>query len=95
MLRPATPLSVLFFLAFVLLLLSTLSTPVIKGIPLASFKGVDFGVWGFCKASNCSKIEIGYNTGTSEAGSWLAHSLVRRIKTFRNITRAMICARQC
>lgn len=64
MLRPATPLSILFFVAFVLLLLSTLSTPVIKAIPLASYKGVDFGVWGYCGASNCSKIEIGYNTGT-------------------------------
>jgi hypothetical protein len=63
MLRPATPLSVLFLVAFVLLLLSTLSTPVIKGIPLASFNGVDFGVWGYCGASNCSQIEIGYDTG--------------------------------
>jgi hypothetical protein len=63
MLRPATPLAVLFFTAFVLLLLSTLSTPVIKGIPLASFNGVDFGVWGYCSHANCSKIEIGYDTG--------------------------------
>ena len=63
MLRPATPLAVLFFTAFVLLLLSTLSTPVIKGIPLASFNGVDFGVWGYCSGSNCTKIEIGYDTG--------------------------------
>lgn len=63
MLRPATPLAVLFFAAFVLLLLSTLSTPVIKGIPLASFNGHDFGVWGYCTGSNCTKIEIGYDTG--------------------------------
>ncbi|QDS68342.1 hypothetical protein FKW77_010708 [Venturia effusa] len=62
MLRPATPLAVLFFAAFVLLLLSTLSTPVIKGIPLASFNGHDFGVWGYCTGSNCTHVEIGYDT---------------------------------
>ncbi|TID17149.1 pali-domain-containing protein [Venturia nashicola] len=62
MLRPATPLAVLFFAAFVLLLLSTLSTPLIKGIPLASFNGHDFGVWGYCNGANCTKIEVGYDT---------------------------------
>jgi hypothetical protein len=63
MLRPATPLSVLLLVAFVLLLISVISTPIIKQIPLASFGGVDFGVFGFCQGSTCSKIEIGYNTG--------------------------------
>jgi hypothetical protein len=63
MLRPATPLSVLLLAAFVLLLISVISTPIIKQIPLASFGGVDFGVFGFCQGSTCSKIEIGYNTG--------------------------------
>jgi hypothetical protein len=63
MLRPATPLTVLLFAAFVLLLISVLSTPIIKQIPLASFGGVDFGVFGFCQGSKCSHIEIGYNTG--------------------------------
>jgi hypothetical protein len=63
MLRPATPLSVLLFAAFVLLLISVLSTPIIKQIPLASFGGVDFGVFGFCQGGTCSKIEIGYSTG--------------------------------
>lgn len=63
MLRPATPLTVLLFAAFVLLLISVLSTPVIKQIPLATFGGVDFGVFGFCDGSTCSNIEIGYNTG--------------------------------
>jgi hypothetical protein len=62
MLRPATPLSVLLFAAFVLLLISVLSTPIIKQIPLASFGGVDFGVFGFCQGNRCSKIEIGYST---------------------------------
>jgi hypothetical protein len=63
MLRPATPLTVLLFTAFVLLLISVLSTPIVKQIPLASFGGVDFGVFGFCQGSKCSNIEIGYNTG--------------------------------
>ncbi|KAK4971964.1 hypothetical protein LTR28_012660 [Elasticomyces elasticus] len=62
MLRPATPLSILFFIAFVLLLLSTLSTPVIKAIPLANFQGVNFGVFGYCKADTCSGIRVGYTT---------------------------------
>ncbi|EAQ89933.1 hypothetical protein CHGG_06552 [Chaetomium globosum CBS 148.51] len=37
MLRPATPLSVLLFAAFVLILLSVLSTPIISAIPLGSW----------------------------------------------------------
>ncbi|GAM87840.1 hypothetical protein ANO11243_058680 [Dothideomycetidae sp. 11243] len=61
MLRPATPLSILFFVAFVLLLLSTLSTPIIRAIPLASFEGVNYGVFGACTATKCSKIQVGYN----------------------------------
>jgi hypothetical protein len=63
MLRPATPLTVLLFAAFVLLLISVLSTPIIKQIPLASFDGADFGVFGFCQKNKCSSIKIGYNTG--------------------------------
>jgi hypothetical protein len=65
MLRPATPLSIIFFLAFILLLLSTLSTPIIKAIPLGSYQGYNFGVFGWCKGDTCSKINIGYNTGTN------------------------------
>ena len=63
MLRPATPLSILLFVAFVLLLLSVISTPVVKSIPLATFDGVDYGVFGFCSGSKCSGIKIGYSTG--------------------------------
>jgi hypothetical protein len=64
MLRPATPLTVLLFAAFALLLISVISTPIVKGIPLASFGGVDFGVFGFCKeGGTCSNVGIGYNTG--------------------------------
>ncbi|KAI9781203.1 MAG: regulator of ime2 [Peltula sp. TS41687] len=61
MLRPATPLSVLVFVAFVLLLLSVLSTPIIKSVKLGSFQGVDFGVFGFCQGSRCSGVTVGYN----------------------------------
>ena len=62
MLRPATPLSILLFIAFVLLLLSVISTPIVKAISLATFEGVDYGVFGFCKGAQCSGIEIGYTT---------------------------------
>ncbi|KZF20420.1 pali-domain-containing protein [Xylona heveae TC161] len=62
MFRPATPLSVLLLAAFVLLLLSTISTPIIKAIPLATYNGVDFGVFGYCKGDQCSSIGVGYNT---------------------------------
>ncbi|MCJ1268888.1 regulator of ime2 [Lobaria immixta] len=61
MLRPATPLTVLLFVAFVLLLISVISTPVVKNIPLASFHGIDFGVFGYC-GKTCSGIKVGYST---------------------------------
>ena len=61
MLRPATPLSVLLFAAFCLLLLAVLSTPIIKAVPLGSFNGVNFGVFGYCTPSSCSRIEVGYD----------------------------------
>ncbi|KAK0613150.1 SUR7/PalI family-domain-containing protein [Bombardia bombarda] len=61
MLRPATPLSVLLFSAFCLLLLAVLSTPIIKAVPLCSFGGDDFGVFGYCTSTGCSPIEIGYD----------------------------------
>ena len=67
MLRPATPLAVALFAAFGLLLMSVLSTPVIKAIPLGSFDGVTFGVFGFCKGDDCSPIEIGYDACTEPA----------------------------
>ncbi|RYP23678.1 hypothetical protein DL765_000974 [Monosporascus sp. GIB2] len=62
MLRPATPLSILLFAAFVLLLLSVISTPIIKSIPLGIYEGYSFGVFGYCKADECSPFEIGYDT---------------------------------
>ncbi|KAH8884320.1 pali-domain-containing protein [Thozetella sp. PMI_491] len=65
MLRPATPLSIVLFVAFALLVLSVISTPIIKSIPLGTFQGVSFGVFGYCKADgSCSSIEIGYDTSS-------------------------------
>jgi hypothetical protein len=61
MLRPATPLTVLLFAAFALLLLAVLSTPIIEAVPLGSFGGASFGVFGFCKDGFCSPIEVGYD----------------------------------
>ena len=63
MLRPATPLAIILFIAFVLLLISVISTPVVKGIPLATFQGTDYGVFGFCKGNQCSGIKVGYTAG--------------------------------
>jgi hypothetical protein len=67
MLRPATPLTVLLLAAFVLLLISVISTPIVKSIPLATYDGVDYGVFGYCTKEGCSKIEIGYNFGQSRS----------------------------
>lgn len=66
MLRPATPLSALLFVAFGLLLISVLSTPIIQAIPLGSINGFNFGVFGYCNGNACSKIEIGYDTCRSQ-----------------------------
>ncbi|KAB8356532.1 hypothetical protein FH972_024114 [Carpinus fangiana] len=62
MLRPATPLTVLYFVAFVLILLSTLSTPIVKSIPLATYQNHNFGVFGWCSPDQCSKLSLGYDT---------------------------------
>ena len=69
MLRPATPLSILLFASFVLLLISTISTPIVKGIPLARNDGVNYGVFGWCPdVGACSGVQVGWNTGT---WSWI------------------------
>ncbi|KFX92290.1 hypothetical protein V490_05464, partial [Pseudogymnoascus sp. VKM F-3557] len=61
MLRPATPLTILLFAAFVLLLISVISVPIVKPIVLGEFDGVSYGVFGYCGKSGCSKMEVGYN----------------------------------
>lgn len=65
LLKPATPLTILLLIAFALLLLSVISTPIVKGIPLASFQNVDYGVFGYCKSGECTDIHIGYTSGES------------------------------
>ncbi|KKA27904.1 hypothetical protein TD95_004199 [Thielaviopsis punctulata] len=67
MLRPATPLSVLLLAAFGLLVLSVLSTPIIKSVPLGSWNSYDYGVFGYCKDDKCSGIEIGYKVASQTA----------------------------
>ncbi|PGH03669.1 hypothetical protein GX51_03933 [Blastomyces parvus] len=62
LLRPATPLSVLLLTAFVLLLLSVLSTPVVKSIPLAGVGDIKFGIFGYCVGSDCTPIHVGYTS---------------------------------
>lgn len=63
--RPATPLSVVLFVAFALLLISVLSTPIIQAVPLGKFRDFSFGVFGWCKGSSCSSLSIGYNPSMS------------------------------
>ncbi|KAI9675076.1 MAG: hypothetical protein M1817_001483 [Caeruleum heppii] len=64
-LRPATPLSAVLFVAFVLLLIAVISTPIVKSIKLATWDGVDFGVFGYCKGTTCSGISVGYTPSTT------------------------------
>lgn len=64
MLRPATPLTILLLVAFALLLIAVLSTPIVKDIPLGKYQDVTFGVFGFCNAKDgCSSITVGYDVG--------------------------------
>jgi hypothetical protein len=86
MLRPATPLSVLLFAAFVLLLLSVLSTPIISAIPLGSWEGIDFGVFGFCTPNGCTPIEIGYDVRECRPHPMLAFDNTRLICVYRTFT---------
>ncbi|PWY92820.1 pali-domain-containing protein [Aspergillus heteromorphus CBS 117.55] len=60
LLKPATPLTILLLIAFALLLISVISTPIIKGIPLATYENVDYGVFGYCKGDVCTNIHVGY-----------------------------------
>lgn len=62
LLKPATPLTILLLVAFALLLISCLSTPIVKGIPLATYSNVDYGVFGYCQSDVCTSIHVGYST---------------------------------
>ncbi|KAI0440289.1 pali-domain-containing protein [Xylaria telfairii] len=85
MLRPATPLAILLFVAFALLLLSVLSTPIIKAIPLGDYKSengvVNFGVFGYCTGDKCSPIEIGYDTSIFAPSSAVQFDLPSATRT--------------
>ncbi|KAI5287138.1 regulator of ime2 [Ascosphaera aggregata] len=60
---PATPLAIILFVALAFLAISTISTPVIKQIPLAVVSDVHFGVLGYCHDGGaCSDYRIGYDT---------------------------------
>ena len=64
MLRPATPLSRVCFVAYCLLLLSTISTPIIPAIPIATYRNINFGVVGYGPdGASCKGPMIGYDTG--------------------------------
>lgn len=65
LLKPATPLTILLLVAFALLLISCLSTPIIKGIPLATYNNVDYGVFGYCQGDACTNIHVGYTSSQS------------------------------
>ncbi|OOQ85071.1 pH-response regulator protein palI/RIM9 [Penicillium brasilianum] len=80
LLKPATPLTILLLIAFALLLLSCLSTPIIKGIPLATFNNVDYGVFGYCQGDSCTKIHVGYtgNNIDSTGGDFNLPSSTRK-----------------
>ncbi len=67
MLRPATPLAILLAGAFVLLLISVISAPIVKSIYLGKANDVVFGVFGYCPAKgDCSSVGIGYDNGMEE-----------------------------
>ncbi|KAK6339706.1 regulator of ime2 [Orbilia javanica] len=65
MIRAATPLTILLFAAFALLLISVISVPIIKPITLATYGDVSYGVFGYCVGDQCSPIEVGYNPDTA------------------------------
>ena len=56
----ASLLAGLLLIAFALQLLTVISTPIVKAITIASDRGIDYGVFGFCQGTLCTKISIGY-----------------------------------
>ncbi|KAF3768461.1 pali-domain-containing protein, partial [Cryphonectria parasitica EP155] len=63
MIRASTPVAVLLTIAFGLLLVATLSTPVIKSIVLGSVDDVTFGVLGYCTKTGCT-LDIEYDAAS-------------------------------
>ncbi|OJZ89030.1 hypothetical protein ASPFODRAFT_127548 [Aspergillus luchuensis CBS 106.47] len=66
LLKPATPLTILLLIAFALLLISVISTPIVKSIALARHDNIDYGVFGYCKGDVCTSIHVGYADGFSD-----------------------------
>lgn len=60
---PALPLIIVIFVAFALLVVSVISAPIVKDIPIGSVNGVHFGIFGSCKQSTCSQYSVGYQSG--------------------------------
>lgn len=75
LIRPATVLSFLLFIALGCLIVSILSAPIVKQIALATNDNVRFGVFGYCRDINnveeCTGITLGYNVGKSEVMQWI------------------------
>ncbi|RPB19417.1 pali-domain-containing protein, partial [Terfezia boudieri ATCC MYA-4762] len=71
LIRPATVLSFLLFIAFSCLLVSIISAPIVKQIALATNNNVTFGMFGYCTGSNnaqvCTGITLGYNVDSLSA----------------------------
>ncbi|KAJ5772264.1 hypothetical protein N7520_002793 [Penicillium odoratum] len=77
LLKPATPLTILLFIAFALMLITCISTPIVKGIPLATYKNVDYGVFGYCDKNSCTGISVGY-TSTNDGNEFDLPSSTRK-----------------
>ncbi|GKZ67132.1 regulator of ime2 [Aspergillus niger] len=67
LLKPATPLTILLLIAFALLLISVISTPIVKSIALARHDNIDYGVFGYCKGDVCTSIHVGYADADSSS----------------------------
>lgn len=61
-LKPNCLLTTLLLIAFALLLLSCLSTPIIKAVHLGKFSDVDYGVFGYCQLGRCTSINVKYTS---------------------------------
>lgn len=95
--HPATLLSALLLVAFGLLVVSVISTPIVRAITIATVDGVQYGVFGYCKGSSCSAIHIGYLSselgvaphGCGHAADCWQTRATRRLSRVSSISRRM------
>lgn len=80
LLKPATPLTILLLIAFALLLISVISTPIVKSIALARHDNIDYGVFGYCKGDVCTSIHVGYADGLSPSSCAFDPNIVKIAK---------------